>query len=159
MAFRVIDADAGLLPGIERIEQECFSVPWTMAQLTGQLPDGEHLFLAAVDEAGAVAGYVGAQLAADEGYISNVAVSPAYRRLGVGGALIDALKERASARTLAFLTLEVRETNAAARALYEKHGFTVVGRRKNYYEKPREDAILMTLFLTKRGIKLEDTGI
>ena len=86
-------------------------------------------------------------LAADEGYISNVAVDPEHRRQGIGGALIAELVRRAQERSLVFLTLEARESNAPARALYAQHGFSDVGVRKNYYEKPREDAILMTLFL------------
>ena len=80
----------------------------------------------------------------DEGYISNVAVHPQWRRQGVADALLDALTEQARQKLLSFLTLEVRESNAPAIALYEKHGFRAVGRRKSYSEKPREDAILMT---------------
>ena len=89
----------------------------------------------------------------DEGYISNVAVSAKYRRQGVADALIDALNERAEALTLAFMTLEVRRSNLPAIRLYEKHGFAVVGSRKNYYDLPKEDALLMTCFM-KRGTEI-----
>ena len=147
MTFRIIDAGEPQLPGIERLEELCFSMPWTREQIKSQFPDGEHIFLAAVDEDGAVEGYAGAMIAADEGYISNVAVDPEHRRQGIGGALIEKLVSMAAERGLAFLTLEARASNAPALALYEKYGFRPVGRRKNYYEKPREDAILMTLFL------------
>ena len=79
------------------------------------------------------------RLAPDYGFLPL-----AYQAGRVGDALLDALEARAREKNLAFLTLEVREGNAPARALYGKHGFRDVGRRKNYYEKPREDAILMT---------------
>ena len=83
----------------------------------------------------------------DEGYISNVAVSPECRRQGIGDALIAEMDSRAKRRALSFATLEVRESNAPAIALYSKHGYVPVGTRKNYYDLPRESAILMTKFL------------
>ena len=82
----------------------------------------------------------------DEGYISNVAVSPKYRRQGIADALIERLDELCSGHGLAFVSLEVRAGNAPAVALYEKHGFAPVGLRKNYYERPREDAVIMTKY-------------
>lgn len=96
-----------------------------------------------VREDGTVLGYAGLQAVLDEGYINNVAVAPAYRRRGVAGALIAALVRFGEAK-LSFLTLEVRASNAPAIALYEKYGFTQAGRRKNYYDDPREDALLLT---------------
>ena len=91
-------------------------------------------------------GYVGMMFVLDEGYIANVAVAPPARRRGVGRALIASLLARADQMQLAFVTLEVRPSNHAAIALYEGFGFEVVGRRKNYYDKPSEDALLMTKF-------------
>ena len=82
----------------------------------------------------------------DEGDIGNVAVAPEFRRQGVADALLEALCARAAALDLAFLTLEVRASNAPAIALYRKHGFQAVGQRRNYYQKPDEDALLMTWF-------------
>ena len=76
-----------------------------------------------------------------------MAVSPEHRRQGIADALIHALLERAALRELSFVTLEVREHNAPAIALYRKHGFSPVGLRKNYYEAPVENAILMTKYL------------
>ena len=104
------------------------------------------MFLAAVAENGAVLGYVGMMFVLDEGYISNVAVAPDFRRQGVADALIAALMTRAEELALAFVTLEVRAGNEPAKSLYAKHGFVPVGRRKNYYDLPKEDAILMTRF-------------
>lgn len=130
------------------LEKICFSLPWTADMIRSELNNPSCLYLAAVD-GDTLAGYIGIQTVLDEGYINNVAVRPEYRRRGIAAALISLLIEQARAIGLAFMTLEVRESNAPAIALYEKLGFTTVGRRKNYYEKPREDAILMTIFFTK----------
>ena len=78
-----------------------------------------------------------------------MAVSPDARRRGIGDALVSGILERAKKLQLSFVTLEVRESNQGAIALYRKHGFMAVGRRKNYYEQPREDAILMTIYLNE----------
>ncbi len=146
MELQIHDAREELLPQVQRIEQQCFSLPWTEAMLRMQLQPDSHVFLTAETE-GVVVGYIGMLYVLDEGYISNVAVRPDFRRRGVAEALLRALEARSRALRLSFLTLEVRAGNAAAVALYEKRGYRVVGRRKNYYEKPTEDAILMTLTL------------
>lgn len=148
MEYTIRDADADQLDRLEEIEQVCFSMPWTRQQLQTQLTDSTHVLIVA-EVGGTVAGYVGMMYIIDEGYISNVAVAPEYRRQGLADALIVALCERCAALNLAFVTLEVRRSNAAAIALYEKHGFAVVGERKNYYERPREDALLMTKFFSE----------
>ena len=146
MEFRIVDVSTEHIPQIEEIERECFSRPWTAEQLKSQMRDAQHEFIATMD-GGRVLGYVGLMYVLDEGYISNVAVRPEARRQGIGDALIDALAEKAKALKLAFLTLEVRESNAPAIALYAKHGFHPVGKRKNYYDAPKEDAVLMTCYL------------
>ena len=146
MEYRIIDTTEAQLEQIQAIERQCFSCPWTLDQLRSQLSDDRPVFLAAVAENGAVVGYVGMMFVLDEGYISNVAVAPAYRRQGVADALTSALVMRAEELGLAFVTLEVRAGNEPAKALYAKHGFVPVGRRKNYYDLPKEDAILMTRF-------------
>ena len=146
MDYAILDAAARHLPQVERLEQRCFSVPWTEAQLRAQLPDDRHVFLVA-ERGDEVLGYVGLMHVLDEGYISNVAVSPDCRRQGIGAALIAELTRRAGRRELAGLTREARASNAPAIRLYEKMGFRQVGRRKRYYQRPEEDAVLMTLFL------------
>ena len=147
MGFRIVNASPQHLTELEALEKRCFSLPWTEEMLMGQLPDDNHEFLAAESESGELLGYVGMMTVLDEGYISNVAVAPEQRRQGIADALIAALLERAALRELSFVTLEVREHNEPAIALYEKHGFVPVGLRKNYYEAPVENAILMTKFL------------
>ena len=158
MPFQICPAAEADLEAIEAIEVACFSLPWTREQLLSQLPDEQHEFLTAKDDTGAVLGYVGMMTVLDEGYISNVAVRPDCRRRGIADALIRETLDAADRRELAFVTLEVRSGNEAAIALYAKHGFLPVGRRKNYYELPREDAILMTKFLD-RGITNENTRL
>ena len=147
MARRIEDVREQELEQIEKIEKACFSLPWTVEQLRSQLKDSQHEFIAAKDDEGRVLGYVGMMYVLDEGYISNLAVAPEARRQGISDELIGELMRRSRFLGLAFVTLEVRCGNAAAIALYKKHGFVPVGRRKNYYDFPREDAILMTHFL------------
>ena len=146
MDFLLVDAAKEHIDAIEALEKQCFSLPWTREQLLSQLPDERHEFLTALHEGQSV-GYVGMMCVLDEGYIANVAVSPACRRQGIADALIAELLRRAVSRELAFVTLEVRARNEAAKALYAKHGFVPVGTRKKYYTSPTEDAILMTKFL------------
>ena len=145
--MEIRDACEEDIESIAGIERECFSMPWTPEQLRSQLRPG-HVFLAACED-GEVVGYAGLCYVLDEGYISNVATAPGYRRRGTAAALLLRLEERARALGLAFLTLEVRESNLPARALYAKLGYAAVGCRRNYYQNPREDAILMTLELSE----------
>lgn len=146
---RIVDTRPEHLDDILLMEQQCFSVPWTHEQLMAQLSDFMHIFLAAEDENGRAVGYAGLMYVLDEGYISNVAVSPDRRREGIADMLLTELYERAKAKKLSFLTLEVRESNIPAQSLYKKHGYTEVGRRKAYYSRPKEDAVLMTYFLSE----------
>jgi len=147
MKYTVFDAREEDLPRIEEIEIACFSCPWTLDQLGTQLDGERYIFIVAEDELGVVQGYVGMMCVLDEGYISNVAVAPECRRQGIADSLITELCNRADKRSMAFVTLEVRAGNTAAMSLYEKHGFIPVGRRKGYYDLPKEDAILMTKHL------------
>ena len=145
MNYEIINASEKHLEQLEALEKGCFSMPWTRDFLLSQLPDDRHIFILAAD-GDAVLGYVGMMYVLDEGYISNVAVAPEHRRQGIADALIKELLTRCEALGLAFATLEVRAGNTPAIALYDKHGFSPVGRRKNYYDFPKEDAILMTKF-------------
>ena len=151
MNYIIQNANLNHVAGIHAIESECFSDPWSEQSIISQLPDANHVFLVALDGENVI-GYVGMMNVLDEGYISNVAVTSAYRRQKIADALITELMKRAEMLQLSFVTLEVRESNAPARTLYEKHGFEIVGVRKGYYTKPKENAVLMTGYL--KGDKL-----
>ena len=146
MDYSIRDARETDLNAIEALEKACFTLPWTREQLHGELPDERHEFLAAVSADGEVLGYIGMMAVLDEGYISNVAVAPEARRCGIGRALVREMLRRAGNRALSFVTLEVRAHNEGAIALYASEGFEPVGLRRDYYERPREDALLMTKF-------------
>lgn len=102
------------------------------------------MFLVAEADA-RIGGYVVALDAADEGEILNLAVAETGRRRGLGRALVQAIVDALGARGVREVYLEVRESNAAARALYAAFGFKDVGRRKGYYRRPVEDAIVLRL--------------
>lgn len=134
------------LDGISKIESCCFSEPWSKKSLELLLTDGAFGVVAESDD-GTVAAYGGMTYVLDEGQITNIATLPEYRRQGLGRAVVCALIDAARERGLGFLYLEVRESNEAAISLYEALGFARTGRRRNFYKKPCEDAILMQLTL------------
>lgn len=142
MNYEIVPVTEEMLDTIEEMEKECFSVPWSREMLLYQMR-GNNVFLAAVNN-GEVMGYIGMMFVLDEGYISNVAVTGKYRRKGIAKALISALEAKCREMHLSFMTLEVRESNTPAISLYAGLGFEEVGVRRNYYDKPRENAILMT---------------
>ena len=144
MDYKLTPMTAEHIPQIAALERACFSHPWSEDMLREELWNDAAVIVAAEGEDGTVLGYAGLQTVLDEGYINNVAVDSCFRRQGVADELIAAFVRFGKAK-LAFLTLEVRASNAPAIALYEKHGFQEVGRRKDYYDDPKEDAILMTL--------------
>ena len=145
---RIVPMNADHLDEVAELERICFSAPWSRNMLAEELDNALSAFLVALDDSGKVAGYAGLQVVLDEGTILNVAVRPEYRRQGIAGKLLDVFLNFAQANRLSFLTLEVRASNYGAIALYGGLGFRSVGRRRNYYEHPREDALIMTKGLT-----------
>ena len=147
MSVKIVPMTADHLEELEKLERICFSRPWSRKMLAEELENQCAAFLVAEDSvSGRVLGYAGLMVVADEGYITNVAVFPEYRRQGIAAQILQVFLQFAAANHLAFLTLEVRASNAPAIALYRKHGFQTVGQRRNYYQKPDEDALLMTWF-------------
>lgn len=144
MEYQIIPMTPAQLPQAAALERACFSHPWTEEMLQQELWNEAAVIIVALREDGVVLGYAGLQTVLDEGYINNVAVAANVRRQGIADELIAAFVRFGQAK-LAFLTLEVRASNAPAIALYMKHGFAQVGRRRGYYDDPKEDAILMTL--------------
>lgn len=131
------------LSQIAELEKTCFSTPWSENALREELSNEHARFFVALCE-GQVAGYIGAHNIVGEVYITNVAVFPQFRRQGIAEALIKNLVDISQAEKAEFITLEVRKSNMGAINLYTKMGFKEVGSRKNFYENPREDALLMT---------------
>ena len=130
------------MPGIMEIERECFSVPWSETGMLTEVTGSDSLVLVS-EEGGTVTGFAVLHLFGDEGELFNIAVRGSRRRRGVGDGLLGEILRLARKRGVRRVFLEVRKGNAAARALYKKHGFAVCGERRNYYDAPKEDAILM----------------
>lgn len=130
------------IKAVAELERVCFSEPWSENTLLQSLENGISFFTA--KENGKVLGYVGISCVLDEGYVTNIAVFPEYRKKGVATALIERLFSLARDSKLSFISLEVRPSNTAAIALYEKMGFKKEGQRKGFYRNPVEDAYIMT---------------
>jgi ribosomal-protein-alanine N-acetyltransferase len=131
---------------IARLEHECFSNPWSLASVAEEL-ENPCAFIYVAECRRRIVGWAGMLVAADEGQILNVAVSPSYRRRGIGRKLVEALIELAKEKKLSYLTLEMRRSNSPAAALYSLCGFLPAGMRKAYYTRPDEDAVIMNLTL------------
>ena len=145
MSIQIVPMNADHLEELEKLERICFSRPWSRKMLAEELENQCAAFLVAQDSiTQQVMGYAGLLVMADEGYITSVAVFPEFRRQGVAAKLIAVFENFARGNKLAFLTLEVRPSNTAAIALYKGFGFEEVGRRKNYYDLPKEDALILT---------------
>ena len=145
MSIQIVPMNADHLEELEKLERICFSRPWSRKMLAEELENQCAAFLVAQDSiTQQVMGYAGLLVMADEGYITNVAVFPEFRRQGVAAKLIAVFENFARGNKLAFLTREVRPSNTAAIALYKGFGFEEVGRRKNYYDLPKEDALILT---------------
>ncbi len=144
MNVSLIPMDRANVSAVAAIERECFTQPWSEDMLAQELYNEMASYILAVDGEGEALGYAALSVVLDEGSLDRIAVREQFRRRGVADALLDAFV-RFGRVHLAFLTLEVRASNAAAIALYRKHGFEEVGRRKNYYAAEHEDAVLMTL--------------
>ena len=144
MHVRIVPMNADHLDEVAELERICFSTPWSRNMLAEELDNMLSAFLVALDDTDRVVGYAGVQVILDEGYITNIAVRPECRRQGIAAKLLQVFMDFAKANQLSFLTLEVRASNYDAIALYGSRGFRSMGRRKNYYEHPREDALIMT---------------
>lgn len=127
---------------IAELEKICFSTPWSVDALLDAYKNGTKFFVAVENKK--VLGYVGISCILDEGYITNIAVFPEFRQKGVGTALLNRVFSLASDIGLSFVSLEVRVSNQNAISLYEKLGFKTEGKRKNFYDNPKEDALIMT---------------
>lgn len=130
------------IPSVADMEKMYFSVPWSEAGLLESLNMENYLFLV-VEEAGEIAGYAGLSVILDEGDITNIVINERYRGRGLGRELLERLLEAGAGRGANAFTLEVRVSNEAAIQLYKSMGFEEEGIRKGFYEKPKEDALIM----------------
>lgn len=131
---------------LAELDEICFAVPWSEQAFIDETENELANYIIAEDN-GTVIGYVGYWKVVDEGHITNIAVSPDYRRKGIASEMLSKIIKAAYDDKLYLLTLEVRKSNIAAQKLYEKFGFEPLGERKNYYHLPTEDAVIMTLML------------
>ena len=127
---------------VAELEKICFSAPWSENSIMAELGSIWSYWLVALD-GDKLVGYIGSQTSFDEADVMNVAVHPDCRRRGIAEKLIHTLVAELTSRGVRALTLEVRASNDPAINLYEKLGFQQVGRRKNYYHNPKEDALIL----------------
>ena len=133
------------LAGVAALEKAVFSHPWSERSL--ELLCGETAFGFVALEGEDVTAYGGMLTVLDEGQITNIATHPNYRRQGLAAKVLSALLEQARAKGILSVTLEVRASNTAAIALYQKFGFSAVGKRPRFYTHPTEDALIMQCIL------------
>jgi len=138
----IIEMKESHVSQIAALEKRFFSAPWDEESVQSELSNDLSYWLVAMD-GDTVAGYVGSQTVLGESDMMNLAVHPDYQRQGIGERLVLALVDGLKARGSHCLTLEVRSSNDPARHLYEKLGFQTVGKRKNYYRSPKEDAEIL----------------
>ena len=144
MSIEIIRAEAYCLEGIMAIERQAFDPPWSEENMCAELTSPDVLCLAAMDGE-TVAGFCILHRSFDEGEIYQIAVPQTHRRQGIADRLLRCAVELAAESGVRSVFLEVRAGNAPAIALYQKHGFKWLGRRKNYYDNPVEDAEIMRL--------------
>ena len=137
--IEIIQMNESHVSAVAELERQNFSEPWPEIAVRSELTNKLALWLVAVED-GVVAGYVGSQTVLQEADMMNIAVADTHRRRGIARMLVEELIRQLDAYQL---TLEVRASNAPAIALYEKLGFQQVGLRKNYYHKPKEDALIL----------------
>lgn len=140
--LEIREMQTGDLERVAEIEKSIFSMPWSAKGFADSMEQDCTLFLTAVWD-GEIAGYCGMFQSFDEADITNVAVAEKSRGRGIAQAMLKELMKKGKERGIAAYTLEVRVGNAAARRLYEKLGFETAGIRRNFYEKPVEDAVIM----------------
>ena len=144
MDIYITDMTTEHIPQVGKIEKESFSIPWSERAFEESLEYEYAVFKVAVDSVNErVTGYIGMYKSFEEGEITNIAVASEYRHNGIGKMLMDEMKKTAGEKEIKRILLEVRESNKNAMTLYEKSGFEKIGKRKNFYEKPREDALIM----------------
>ena len=141
----IVPMQASHIEALAELERMCFDPPWSFDALADELSNPLAVFRVAEMEGG-VAGYVGMHHIVDEGYITNIAVFPKFRRRGVAADLMGELFTYARENEMQLITLEVRQSNRVAIDFYARYGFKEEGRRRRFYHNPTEDALIMTRY-------------
>ena len=144
--MKIVPMNETHLKDLALLEKQCFSVPWSENALGAELEKDNSMFFVAITQ-DEVLGYIGANNILGEVYIDNVAVFLKHRGVGIGEALLRHLINVSKSENCDLITLEVRVSNVTARNLYEKLGFKEVGVRKKFYDQPKEDGVIYTLYL------------
>ena len=131
----------GDIKNVAHLEEKYFSQPWSEDGLRHYLENGQTLFIVAKHD-NEVAGYAAVLCAADEGNLVSIAVDEEFRNMGIAREILDILYEELVKNGVEKIFLEVRESNEAAISLYRSENFEEIGKRKGFYEKPKEDALL-----------------
>ncbi|WP_291648663.1 ribosomal protein S18-alanine N-acetyltransferase [Clostridium sp.] len=141
------------IDGVFEVTNLCFSMPWSKSSITGELNNPLAKYIVAKNlESNSIVGFVGAWIVVGEADITNIAVHPNYRKLGIGSKLLSSLIVLCEDLNCSLINLDVRVSNISAQNLYKKFSFIENGLRKGYYEDNKEDAILMTYFYNKKQV-------
>ena len=155
MTIEIRQAKLYDVPAMARIERDSFDAPWSADEITKDVSAGGNVYVAVAMADDERAGYAEIRMIAGEAQVYNIAIAPEFRREGIGEALLRHCIDKAEADGCRLVTLEVRGGNAPAMELYRKLGFREVGRRRGYYAKGGEDAVLMDLDLGKIEVEVE----
>lgn len=151
MEVRIVPTRLEDIDDIMILEELSFTIPWSKKAFIEEVTRNKFAVYYSAIADGKVIGYAGMWKIIDEGHITNIAVHPSYRRRHVGSLLLEKLMEACRENDITSMTLECRESNTAARRLYEKHGFRVEGRRRGYYSDNDEDALVFWYKSEKSG--------
>lgn len=141
--FHVTRMNADEISEAAALEREVFPDPWSEAMLCSGFAADSQTYFGVREQNGRLVGYAAVMTVLDEGELLRICVAPRFRRRGVAAMLMERIFRTAAERKLAFMLLEVRKGNLPAIRLYEKYGFSTEGIRKNYYQNPMEDALIM----------------
>lgn len=148
MHIEVVKTCVDHIDDILIVEKLSFKTPWSKGSFIGEIRRNKFAVYFSAKAGESIVGYAGMWVICGEGHITNVAVHPEYRRIGIGSRLIEALIAAARNQNIESMTLEVRKSNIAAQTLYRKYGFIEKGIRRSYYSDNNEDAVIMWKYNT-----------
>ena len=153
MEIRIVPMAFAHLDQVVEIDNRSFSIPWSRKMFFDELMNEHARYFVSIADEKTPVGYIGMHVVFDEAYLTNIAVSPDHRRLGIGKKLLSRILETCREMDVTSVTLEVRVSNEVAISLYRSFGFRPVGKRINYYRNPTEDAYIMLLDISDTDSK------